>query len=136
MPTYVTTNAGGTPQTRLSSLLESTLSSLDESSPAYSSLREAHKLSTGQEDYLEEMTGDLIIPKTHSVTREEVEKVWIELLRKTEETDWKKLKVEGKTQWELSVGMVSYLTRSPGLRIAMLFNLHGDQFSIPVAVLN
>ena len=107
MPTYVTTNAGGTPQTRLSSLLESSLSSLDESSPAYASLQEAYKLSTGQEEYLEKMTGDLIVPNTHGAKKEEVEKVWIELLRKTEETDWKRLKEEGKTTWELSVGMVS-----------------------------
>jgi hypothetical protein len=108
MPTYVTSNAGGTPQTRVTSLLASSLSSLDSSSPAHASLSEAHKLSAGQETYLEQMTGDLIVPKNHSVSKEEVDKVWIELLRKTEATDWKALKAEGKTRWELSVGMVSF----------------------------
>ncbi|GAA5910374.1 O-methyltransferase [Sporobolomyces salmoneus] len=107
MPTFVTANTGGTPATRITSLLASSLSTIESTSPAYAALEEAHKISAGQEKYLEEMTGDLIVPKSHQVAKEEVEKVWIELLRKTETTDWKELKAQGKTQWELSVGMCS-----------------------------
>lgn len=107
MPTYETSNAGGTPQTRVTSLLTSALAALDPTCPAYPTLREAHKLSAGQESYLEEMTGDLVVPKTHAVPKEHVQKAFVDLLRKTETTDWKALKAQGKTQWELSVGMCS-----------------------------
>ncbi|GAA5948662.1 hypothetical protein JCM3765_004964 [Sporobolomyces pararoseus] len=107
MPTYVTTNAGGTPQTRVTSLVASSLSSLESTASAYSALQEAHKLSAGQEKYLEEMTGDLIVPRNHVVSKEEVQQVFVDLLRKTETTDWKELKAQGKTKWELSVGMCS-----------------------------
>ncbi|GAA6006003.1 hypothetical protein JCM11491_004086 [Sporobolomyces phaffii] len=110
MPTFVTANAGGTPQTRVTALLASSLSALESSSPspARDSLDEAHRLSAGQETYLEQMTGDLLIPKSHTTaTKEQVEQAWLDLLRTTEQTDWKRLKAEGKTQWELSVGMCS-----------------------------
>jgi hypothetical protein len=57
------------------------------------------------------MTGDLIVPKNHAIPKATVDEVWKELLTKTQETDWKALKAQGETQWELSVGMVS--THSP-----------------------
>ncbi|GAA6058911.1 hypothetical protein JCM10212_002863 [Sporobolomyces blumeae] len=107
MPTFVAENSGGTPHTRLTNLLETALSSLDETSPALAAVREAYSIATGQEPYLDQMTGDLIVPTTHVVSKDEVERAWIELLTKTQETDWKALKADRKTHWELSVGMCS-----------------------------
>lgn len=115
MPTFVTANSGGTPATRITSLLSSALSTADPSSPTRATLEEAHELSAGQETYLERMTGDLIVPKGHAVTKDEVREVWVDLLRTTETTDWKQLKAQGKTRWELSVGMVSGKSRARGL---------------------
>ncbi|GAA5876258.1 hypothetical protein JCM16303_007073 [Sporobolomyces ruberrimus] len=107
MPTFVTANAGGTPQTRLTSLLASSLPSRNEPSPAFAQLEEAYNLAAGHETYLEQMTGDLIVPKNHAIPKATVDEVWKELLTKTQETDWKALKAQGETQWELSVGMCS-----------------------------
>ncbi|GAA5929119.1 O-methyltransferase [Sporobolomyces koalae] len=107
MPTFVTNNAGGTPQTRLVELLAASLSSVDRSSPAYAALTEAHALALGQEEYLEQTTGDLIVPSTHGVVKNTVDRVWLDLLTKTQQTDWKQLKADGATRFELSTGMCS-----------------------------
>ncbi|CEQ41338.1 SPOSA6832_03048, partial [Sporobolomyces salmonicolor] len=107
MPTFVTKNTGGTPHTRLASLISNALASLSPSDPAYAALEEAHALSTGEEPYLEQMTSDLIVPSSHALEEGQVRKVWEELLTTTETTDWRKLKEEGKTTWELGAGMAS-----------------------------
>ncbi|GAA6008876.1 hypothetical protein JCM10207_001754 [Rhodosporidiobolus poonsookiae] len=107
MPTLTTKHTGGTPHTRAAALLSTALSSLDPSHPSYAALSEAHTLVAGEEDYLEKHSSGLIVPSTHGVGADEVREVWEELLKATEETDWKALKDEGKTKWELGAGMCS-----------------------------
>lgn len=107
MPTYITTHTGGTPTTRAASLLSTALSQLDPSSPAYSTLVEAHSLVAGEETYIERNTSELIVPAGHAVLEQEVREVWDELLRGTTETDWKAVKDREETTFELGAGMVS-----------------------------
>ncbi|KAL7339709.1 O-methyltransferase-domain-containing protein [Rhodotorula toruloides] len=107
MPTYITTHTGGTPTTRAASLLSTALSQLDPSSPAYSTLVEAHSLVAGEETYIERNTSELIVPAGHAVLEQEVREVWDELLRGTTETDWKAVKDREETTFELGAGMCS-----------------------------
>ncbi|BGP32657.1 hypothetical protein JCM10296v2_004438 [Rhodotorula toruloides] len=107
MPTYITTHTGGTPTTRAASLLSSALSHLEPSSPAYSTLVEAHSLVAGEEAYIERNTGELIVPAGHAVPEKEVRSVWDELLRRKTETDCKAVKDRGETTFVLGAGMCS-----------------------------
>ncbi|GAA5837848.1 hypothetical protein JCM11251_004676 [Rhodosporidiobolus azoricus] len=116
MPTITTKNTGGTPHTRAAALLSSALSSLDPSHASHAALSEAHAILSAEEQYLDEYTSDLIVPREHVVAEDEVRKTWAELLKKTEETNWKALKEAGKTQYELGAGMCSGAYEAVGLQ--------------------
>lgn len=110
MPTYQTKTTGGTPVTRVATLLESALATSTSggrgsSSPAL--LREAHAVVAGEEPYLERNTSELLVPRAHAVPEADVRAVWNDLLEMTETTDWVRLKDEGETQFELGCGMCS-----------------------------
>ncbi|GAA5987850.1 hypothetical protein JCM10908_007244 [Rhodotorula pacifica] len=116
MPTYQTKTTGGTPITRAAALLETALASTDGTTSTLSptsrgssssALKEAQALIAGSEDYLERNTSELIVPRSHAVSEQEVRTVWNYLLRTTQETDWVQVKDAGKTKYELGAGMCS-----------------------------
>ena len=109
MPTYQTKTTGGTPITRATRLLESALttSSTGGRGSSLAALQEAHALISGQEDYLERNSSELIMPRSHAKTENEVRAVWNELLEMTQETDWARLKDDSRTKFELGAGMCS-----------------------------
>ncbi|GAA5893409.1 hypothetical protein JCM6882_008026 [Rhodosporidiobolus microsporus] len=107
MPTITTKNTGGTPHTRAAALVGAALESLDPSHPSYKPLSEAYALVAGEEAYMERYTSDLLVPHGHGVAEDLVRAAWDELLKITEETDWKQVKADGKTQYELGAGMCS-----------------------------
>jgi caffeoyl-CoA O-methyltransferase len=113
MPTYQTKTTGGTPITRAAQLLESALSTSSNAASTSSrgslssALQEVHALISGQEDYLERNSSELIVPRSHAKSENEVRTVWNELLEMTQETDWARLKNESRTKFELGAGMCS-----------------------------
>lgn len=110
MPTYQTKTTGGTPITRAARLLESALSTSSASGgrgSSSSALQEAHALISGEEDYLERNSSELIVPRSHAKSENEVRTVWNELLEMTQETDWAQLKDQSRTKFELGAGMCS-----------------------------
>lgn len=114
MPTYQTKITGGTALTRAARLLGSALTTSSDATSttggrgsSLSALQEAHALISGQEDYLERNSSELIIPRSHAKSENEVRAVWNDLLEMTQETDWTRLKDESRTKFELGAGMCS-----------------------------
>ncbi|GAA5879028.1 hypothetical protein JCM3774_004475 [Rhodotorula dairenensis] len=115
MPTYQTKTTGGTPVTRVATLLESALARATSTPPSSDSRRsslsallmEAHAVVSGEEVYLERNTSELLVPRSHPVPEPRVRAVWNDLLEMTETTDWVKLKDQGQTRFELGCGMCS-----------------------------
>lgn len=97
-----------TPHSRLLQLLSTAIPLLSPTSNehALSLLTEALSLANGLDPYLEQNTCKLVVPKSHPVPENEVRKVWGDLLKKTETTDWRGLQTEGKTRFVLDAGMV------------------------------
>ncbi|GAA6032399.1 hypothetical protein JCM8097_008155 [Rhodosporidiobolus ruineniae] len=107
MPTAQSKNTSGTPHNRAANLVGLVLDTLEADHPARAPAQEAFNLISGEEEFLEKYSSELIVPRGHKVEESEVRSVWAELLKATEEADWKQLKAEGKTQFELQAGMCS-----------------------------
>ncbi|BGP25189.1 caffeoyl-CoA O-methyltransferase [Rhodotorula toruloides] len=92
---------------RAPTLLSAALSHLDASSPAHAPLLEAHTVVSQLEPYAEKYSSELIVPRRHAVEEEEVKKVWEDLLRQTDLTDWVSLHKQGETKFLLGSVMCS-----------------------------
>ncbi|KAK4054209.1 hypothetical protein OIV83_001235 [Microbotryomycetes sp. JL201] len=94
-----------TPLSRLVKLVTEAAALIDVGHPAHAAIQEAAVLGQGFDNYVEAHSGELYVPDTFS--EEQVRQVWTDLLKATDEQNWRALWEQGKTQFALTSGMCS-----------------------------